>query len=109
MTYLLCYLVYFFLMWGLTWLFYLAACATYWAEAHNGLIPDWKVNLVRKTAAALSCSLNWTVFFFILPKKKFFSGTLQMHIQKSKGWRYKLCNYFGNSWLNPFDPTGKHV
>lgn len=111
---LVCYVVFAVLLWGFTWLVYLAGMATIHAEPR--LVDNFGArrvaNVVARAGPIMSTSLNWLVFTFILlefPKEYYLSARLSRHYRHGKGWRQKLSAWMGRIWLDPFDPSGKHI
>lgn len=107
------YVVFSALLWGATWVVYLADCATRWADPLIKGTPSEKLaNVIHKLAAFMSTSLNWLVFTVILlelPKEQMLSTRLARHKRQGKGWRQRLANRLGMVWLDPFDPSGNHI
>lgn len=107
------FIIYAVTLWTITWLFYLAGMGLAWsAHQPRDKAIEKPVFIVQYTAGVLSTLLNWSVFTFVLleiPKERFLSSRLLRHYRHGKGWRQKLAGWMGRVWLDPFDPTGKHI
>ena len=108
------WLVFSVVLWGFTWLVYLAGMATVYSEARLVDNPGARklANRLAVIGPITSTALNWFTFTFVLlefPKEKFLSARLSRHFRHGKGWRQKLAAYMGRTWLDPFDPSGTHI
>ena len=96
------------LLWGATWLVYLANMAV----LHAGAKATWPTKMVLWAAPVMSTLLNWLVFTLLLleiPRECFLSARLARHFRRGKGWRQRLAGWMGRVWLDPFDPAGYHI
>jgi len=96
------------LLWGATWLVYLANMAV----LHAGERATAPARAVVWLAPVMSTALNWLVFTVLLleiPKEKFLSTRLARHKRTGHGWRQRFADWMGRVWLDPYDPAGHHI
>ena len=106
------YVVFSALLWAATWVIYLATMGV--IRSHPVLFgtPARLGGYIVKTGEFLSTALNWLVFTLLLlelPKERFLSARLARHFRSGKGWRQKFAGWMGRTWLDPFDPSGRHI
>ena len=95
----------------LTWVVYLATMNLVRnRESMTGLplMTGWAVFCF---GVALSTTMNWLVFTFLLlefPREFTLSARLSRHL-KAGGWRGRQAALIAEAWLDRFDPSGKHV
>lgn len=95
-------------LWAITWVFYLAGMAV----LNAGSKATSPAKVIAPIAELLSTTLNWYLFTVVLlefPKEKFLSTRLARHKRSGSGWRYKIATKLGDIWLDPYDPSGKHI
>lgn len=100
------------LLWAATWVVFLADCATRWAAPVLYGTPAKLAKHVNALAVVMSTALNWLVFTAILlefPREAALSTRLVRHKRQGRGWRQRLAARLGDTWLDPFDPTGHHI
>lgn len=102
------------LLWGVTWIVYLAGMAVLWSA---GRFPPDSLTArlvvpVQRAGGVFSTALNWMVFTIVLlewPKERYLSARLVRHVRAGSGWRWRIAMWAGRHWLDPFDPAGTHV
>lgn len=61
----------------------------------------------------LDIAVNWFIFSFVLlePPKEFLTTTrlCRWYETAPTSWRGKVAKWFGDVFLNPVDPSGRHV
>ena len=109
------YVAFALLLWYTTWIFYCASILSLWAgDQIKDETVRW-VYLTSRIAFWLNVSMNYlviTVLFLELPRRKEpnVSARLLRHYRHGPdGWRKRLAGHLGRVWLDPFDPTGKHI
>lgn len=109
------YVVFALLLWYTTWIFYCAAMCFWWAGAQiKGDTVRW-TKLTGRIAGWLNVTLNYaviSVLFLELPRRKEpnVSARMLRHYRHGPdGWRKRLAGHIGRVWLDPLDPTGKHI
>lgn len=98
-------------LWFITWIAYLATMSL--VRAKDALMPSiFRLGMgVFYVSLVLSTTLNWLVFTFLLlelPREFTLSARLSRHL-KAGGWRGRQAGLIGARWLDPFDPSGKHI
>ena len=100
------------LLWGFTWLVYLAGMAVTAADHKLTGTSRKLAGAVGHLAGWTSTALNWwsfTVILLELPSERFLSTRLARHVRAGAGWRYRIAYKLGKTWLDPFDPSGTHI
>lgn len=106
------YIVFSLLLWGVTWILYLAGMSIVRSQPVLYGTSAKLVVPVQYLCGWSSTALNWLVFTVLLleiPKEQHLSTRLMRHKRYGQGWRQRLATWMGDVWLDPFDPSGHHI
>lgn len=100
------------LFYPVIWLFYLAVMGLLGARAKGTLTTPARV--IGYGILGLGKFLDFlgnllaTFLFFDLPREWLLSGRLSRYT-KAGGWRQGVAVYLAVNFLDPYDPSGKHI
>jgi len=93
-----------------TWLFYLAlmnASRILDSATWHHKVFIYPMLVVGLPLDVLFNFIIGSLIFLEIPQELLFTARLWRHKQGS-GWRYKRAVWWCDTYLNPFDPSGKH-